>query len=87
MGFTINNQDALVQRSPRVGFFISLHIKHTQHMEIFDILEVFAQLKDFLKDMPKFNMRGALLVYEGADKKPGVPKDCDVANSFITRYF
>ena len=56
-------------------------------MEIFDILEVFAQLKDFLKDMPKFNMRGALLVYEGVDKKPGVPKDCDVANSFITRYF
>ena len=44
-------------------------------MEISDILEVFAQVKDFLKDMAKFNLRRVLLGYEGVDKKPGVPKD------------
>ena len=56
-------------------------------MVIFDILEAFAQLKDFLEDMPKINVRGSLLVNEGADKEPGVPKYSDVANSFIPCYF
>ena len=51
-------------------------------MEVPYILEVPAQMKDFMKDMAQFYMMGDLLRNEGFDKNPGVPEYYDLVHSF-----
>ena len=56
-------------------------------MEVPYILEVPAQMQDFMKDMAQFYLVGGLLHNEGFDKNPRVPKYYDLVHSFGPRNF